>query len=743
MGANASSEQPSPDSTLVRVPRYTLEEKRKKTSKLNTLKKKLTKSRSTFKSQDHGKMLRDLTQTWTRQEINALVEEYETMMNVKDLKNQTNLVRPSASCLKKDLQKLYEVETCADCTLVFEGTSFNVHRAILSSRCPYFRELFTQHMGEHPIIQMEFKTEGMTKEIFSALLCYLYTGDFTPKKSGLEYIDVLINLGDEFGTPNVLEQDFKLLLNCSEYADVALVFPAQASMQERYSTSDGGIISDHNYEILCHKAVLCARSQYFRSLFLKDCLHSLEQSSKVQRLVIDESVMTRQYARIALQCMYTDSVDLSSIVKWSSDDRGYCAFGTHKLLTLAEIAMEVFEVASFIDLPVLIQGCEDIILEELSPSTLLCTLEWSSCAHGSDWVYRQAMQFLQDEFVNIAQSEVFPFLPKKYLVETLKSDFLQACEHDVLLAVIRWGEAQVIRNMNEQDVFQEGKKNTKRREVDNKQLKIVLSGVIEHVRMGHVIPTHSDVLEGVFRRGLADRGMPLDIGEGSFYPNIPWMRRRQEKDFVRPRLFLPYFEEAKIILQEHRKAEQELQRHRLSRFSQNMPDTLYMIEPQKRRNTAPGFIRAASDAGRLEQEQLLSTSETLRAEENELDRYVRARRSTQMSSDSGEIESTGAGRLVEREFALPDVAMELPSFVPNDQLGERLGLSEIHDFGAQEISVNEFLRNPVPDVALPSSPTSSVSSTGVPLEYFQVDQPLEAMDEDNSSSSGLAAGQSS
>lgn len=68
-----------------------------------------------------------------------------------------------------------------------------------------------------------------------------------------------------------------------------------------------------------------------------------------------------------------------------------------------------------------------------------------------------------------------------------------------------------------------------------------------------------------------------------------------------------------------------------------MPDTLYMIEPQKRRNTAPGFFLAASDAGRLEQEQLLSTSESLRAEENELDRYVRARRSIQMSSDSGAI----------------------------------------------------------------------------------------------------------
>ena len=72
-----------------------------------------------------------------------------------------------------------------------------------------------------------------------------------------------------------------------------------------------------------------------------------------------------------------------------------------------------------------LSGCEDIILEELAPSTLLPTLEWSSLPHGSDWVYRQAMQFLQDEFVNIAQSEAFSFIPKKYLAEALKSDFLQ------------------------------------------------------------------------------------------------------------------------------------------------------------------------------------------------------------------------------------------------------------------------------------------------------------------------------
>lgn len=66
--------------------------------------------------------------------------------------------------------------------------------------------------------------EGMIIEIFSVLLCYLYIGDFIIKKLGLEYIDVLINLGEEFGIFNVLEQDLNLFFKCGEYVDVIFVF---------------------------------------------------------------------------------------------------------------------------------------------------------------------------------------------------------------------------------------------------------------------------------------------------------------------------------------------------------------------------------------------------------------------------------------------------------------------------------------------------------------------------------------
>jgi len=76
----------------------------------------------------------------------------------------------------------------------------------------------------------------------------------------------------------------------------------------------------------------------------------------------------------------------------------------------------------------------------------------------------------------------------------------------------------------------------------------------------------------------------------------------------------------------------ELIRNRMSRVNHNMPDTLYMIEPQKRRQTAPALFLTAAAARRLERDERPSTPQNSRNEENELDRYVRSRRTNDMFS---------------------------------------------------------------------------------------------------------------
>lgn len=74
-------------------------------------------------------------------------------------------------------------------------------------------------------------------------------------------------------------------------------------------------------------------------------------------------------------------------------------------------------------------GAEDIIVQELSPTSLLFTLDWSHKSHGSYWVYRQTMNYLREEFLNIVHLDVFLNLPKAFLIEALKSDFLQVSVH--------------------------------------------------------------------------------------------------------------------------------------------------------------------------------------------------------------------------------------------------------------------------------------------------------------------------
>ena len=56
----------------------------------------------------------------------------------------------------------------------------------------------------------------------------------------------------------------------------------------------------------------------------------------------------------------------------------------------------------------------------------------------------------------------------------------------------------------------------------------------------------------------------------------------------------------------------------------------------------------------------------------------------------GERESVGSDKMAEREFALPDVAMELPSCVPDDYWESGTVPSRLHAFGA-EVNWSDFV----------------------------------------------------
>jgi BTB/POZ domain-containing protein 7 len=326
----------------------TRSEGKKNVSKFATLRKKFSRHRS-HKTRNYVKHIRELTQSWNTHQINALVEEYESMSALKDLSIQTSLARPRVRTLKEDLLALYKGQCFTDVVLEFKGIEFHCHRFILSSRSPFFQMLLAKNPGHRVCVNID--NPELTVDIFRMMVHYLYTGDVPTIDTALDNLEILMKLGEEFGTPNVLEHDMNALLNTNKFSDVTLVF------QDNFAgvTQNKELVgADSSFELQCHKGILAARSPFFHSLLTK--LSKEKDLSKPLRLVLDEKIIPRQYGRVLLQCMYLDCVDVSSVIRWASGSDERSVEDPHKLLTVPEVAMEVYEIARFLEFATLKQG---------------------------------------------------------------------------------------------------------------------------------------------------------------------------------------------------------------------------------------------------------------------------------------------------------------------------------------------------------------------------------------------------
>lgn len=81
------------------------------------------------------------------------------------------------------------------------------------------------------------------------------------------------------------QSDLRDLLQTGKYSDIVLV------------------LGDEQFAV--HKPILAARSPFFRSL--------LQRRSNSKKIVLDDTVIPKRYARVILNCMYTDKLDLSLI----------------------------------------------------------------------------------------------------------------------------------------------------------------------------------------------------------------------------------------------------------------------------------------------------------------------------------------------------------------------------------------------------------------------------------------------
>ncbi|KAF7287759.1 hypothetical protein GWI33_003393 [Rhynchophorus ferrugineus] len=583
-------------------------EKKKRVTGFATLKKKFIRRRRSSKACDHGRILRELVSDWSPLEVAALLEEYEALAALKDLCVQAELARPPAATFKQDLSALYDFKYCTDADLVYRGVCFPIHRALLSARCPYFRDLLAGCPGYGARICLELRTATVDVQLFSALLRYLYTGDICPHNANID-MNLLRRLREEFGTPNALEADLRYLLESGDHADAALVFTegADGPLGPRPDSAGSEYGFRPRLELPCHRAVLAARSPFFRSLLARRARNQEERQPI--RIVLDEGVIPKRYARVLLHAVYLDQVDLSLI------SRGGCGGGLGEAHALAHTEV---------------------------------------CNH-----YFQALHFLREEFQPVSQSPVLHQLDKAHIIEVLKSPFLQASELEVLQAVLKWGEHELIHRMEDREpnvvshtAHSVTRKGVKKRDLSDIELREILSDLLPLVRMDHVLPPNSEVLCQAIRRGLVSTPPSHMIGgERENLRVNAWIRGGKNNGlFVQPRLFMPYYDELKVLVEDQLVQEAEMLRGRRIRYGQDIPDTLYMVETRGSSGVdvlgcAPPVPDAAALNAMLKREQKLRQSPGCQralamplASRTEIGRQIRLR--------------------VVREFNLPDNVAE-------------------------------------------------------------------------------------
>lgn len=245
-----------------------------------TLRRKFIRKRRCSKSCDHGRVIKEFVSNWNPHETRSLLEEYEALATLKDLTIQAELARPPAATYKQDLSTLYDFKYCTDVDLIFRGACFPVHRAILSARCSYFREILSNYPSYDAQIRIDLETPGIDVDMFSALLRYLYTGDIGPRDGDVD-LALLRQLGDELGTPNQLEHDLRYLLDTGDYADTVLVFSSENVVDFRRLSNNSEFGFRPKLELNCHKAILSARSPFFRNLIQRRSRSGEEHTERV------------------------------------------------------------------------------------------------------------------------------------------------------------------------------------------------------------------------------------------------------------------------------------------------------------------------------------------------------------------------------------------------------------------------------------------------------------------------------
>ncbi|XP_054459037.1 BTB/POZ domain-containing protein 8 isoform X2 [Anoplopoma fimbria] len=215
--------------------------------------------------------------------------------HAKERKHKEQLRRCLSSALSADLDRLLQEELEADVSLYAGSGSLQAHRAVLLARAPHVLQGQT-HKDPSIVHLPGYELSGLKD-----FLRQLYTADQSTRSS--EIIPDVEGSVPESSSPLPDSAD----LHSSTDSDTGLE-PASglgADLLDLYQRGEQCDITIQVAEQVfsCHRAILCARSQYFRAMLSGSWMESSRQCITLQGLGPDEM-------EILLQFMYGAIVDL-------------------------------------------------------------------------------------------------------------------------------------------------------------------------------------------------------------------------------------------------------------------------------------------------------------------------------------------------------------------------------------------------------------------------------------------------
>ncbi|PIO60437.1 hypothetical protein TELCIR_18065 [Teladorsagia circumcincta] len=136
-----------------------------------------------------------------------------------------------------------------------------------------------------------------------------------------------------------------------------------------------------------------------------------------------------------------------------------------------------------------------------------------------------------------------------------------ATEVDVLEAVIRWGEHELLRRMEEREPnvvadtsHSISRRGVKRGDLSGAELREILAPITAHLRIDYVLPPFHQSLNEAYSRGILDRAPLRDDlvcpSTSEIIPDIHWFR--PDQDAPGPRYYVPYYKMTKEHLRDAR-----------------------------------------------------------------------------------------------------------------------------------------------------------------------------------------------